>query len=154
MGSVFCARWRNVDGKLIEESTGEYNPEKAQSKANKMEAEARFWEDLSTFKTYAQLNYSPRYCHESFIAAKHMRFDRFRELLVDAGVEFVPASKWRDTKKKTRVRGKRYRYEGRLLSLSQIIEQSGCGLCEATVRYRLEKKWSMDDALNTSPLTP
>lgn len=118
-----------------------------------MEAEAKFWEDLPTFQAYAALNYSPRYCHESFIAAKHIRFDRFRELLADAGVEFVPASKWRDTKKKTSARGKRYRYERKLLSLPQIIEQSGCGLGEGTVRARLEKKWSMEKALSTPPMS-
>ena len=148
------ARWRDVNGQLIEKATGEYSREKAQRKANEMEAESRFWEDMPTFQTYAQLCYSPRYCHESFIAAKHMRFDRFRELLTDAGIEFVNASRWRDTEKKTSNRGKRYRYKGKLLTVPQIVEQSGCGLKVTTLRYRLDRGWKLEDAIESPVMDP
>lgn len=151
---TWLARWRDADGNLVELATGEYSREKAIEKANKMEAEAKFWEDVPSFHAYAAMNYSPRYCHESFIAAKHIRFDKFCMLLREAGVEFVKSSQWRDTKKKTSTRGKKYRYNGRLLTAPQIAEQSGAGLNVATLRYRLEHGWSMDEALSTPPMSP
>ncbi len=154
IGGVYLAMWRDINGKLVEESTGEYNQEKAMLKAVKMETIAKFWECVPHFHTYARLNYSPKFCHETFIAGKHIRLDKFRELLKEAGVEFVSPDQWRDTKKKTSSKGKRWRYNGKSRTAAQIVEESGAGINAQTLRYRLEKGWSMKDALETQPMPP
>eukprot|EP00112_Aurelia_sp_Birch-Aquarium-sp1_P006090 Seg16804.2 transcript_id=Seg16804.2/GoldUCD/mRNA.D3Y31 product="hypothetical protein" protein_id=Seg16804.2/GoldUCD/D3Y31 len=145
----WLARWRNAEGKLVEQATGEYKREAAQKKANQMEAEAKFWEDAEQFEMYAAIGYSPRYCYESFIASGHMRFNRFRHLLEEANIEFLPPAKWRDQKRKVPTNGKKYLYRGSRLTLREIIDKSGCPLKQATLRYRLDHGWSIEKAIDT-----
>lgn len=153
-GTVYFARWRDADGNQVEESTNEHQPERAQKKAVQLEAVAKFWEDVPNFQTFAAMNYSPRYCHESFIAAKHLRFDKFCALLQEAGVQFVPAGSWRDTKKKTSSRARRYKYAGQLLTPAQIIERTGAAVSASTLRDRLSKGWTVAEAIETEPTPP
>ncbi len=81
-----------ASGERREEATGEYQFERALRTANRLEAEARFWEEHAAglWTAYAAMNYSPRFLWQSFTHAKHLRFDRFREMLVAAGVKFAP----------------------------------------------------------------
>ena len=139
---------------MVERATGEYEREVAQKKANQMEAEARFWEDIEIFRVYAQLGYSPRYCHDSFIAAKHVRFDRFKSMLKESGVTFAKPSQWRDLKKKASARGKKYEYKGKRLTAPQILESTRCAVSLAALRYRLDKGWDVEKAVNTPLISP
>lgn len=118
-----------------------------------MEAEARFWEDVEQFRTYAALGYSPKYCHDAFIAAKHIRMNKFRVLLAEAGIEFAKPSQWRDSPKKT-ARGKKYRYRGKLLTASQLVEAAGGALSLATLQHRLSRGWEVEKAVNTPIIDP
>lgn len=152
---AWSAYWRDRNGKQVEESTGFYQFEKALRAANRMEAEAKFWEDHAEglWVAYARMNFSPRFLWESFTNAKHCRFDRFRELLVEAGVEFAPRSKWRDRAVASPARAKRFLYRGKRLTVSQMIEAAGSTVAACTVAYRLKRGWKIDEALRTPPMT-
>ena len=77
--------------------------------------------------------------------------NKFRALLNEAGVQFQKPSQWRDNKKKTQTRGKKYRWRGKMLTVRQLIEVSGCGLSMATLNFRLSKGWAVNEAV-TKPL--
>lgn len=69
-----------------------------------------------------------------------MRFDRFRVLLKEADITFLKPFLWRDSKRRASGRGKKYRYQRRLLTMPQIVEASGCVISLVTLRYRLGKE--------------
>lgn len=153
-GSYF-ARWYSASGHRHEEATGEYQFERALRKANRLEAEARFWEDHAggLWTAYAAMNYSPRFLWQSFTHAKHLRFDRFRELLSEAGIKFAPRAKWRDKPLSGSSKGKRYAYRGKRMTVSELIDASASPVANCTVAYRLKKGWDVEDALRTPPMS-
>lgn len=154
-GGGYTARWLDSHGKRRGEATGEYQFERALRTANRLEAEARFWEDHAAglWTAYAAMNYSPRFLWQSFTHAKHLRFDRFREMLVEAGVKFAPRSKWRDKAVASSTRGKRYAYRGKRMTVSELIDASASPVASCTVAYRLKKGWDVEDALRTPPMS-
>ena len=131
-------------------ATGEYEFEAATKKANRLEAEARFWEEHAegVWRAYANLNFSPKYCHDSFSHAKHMRFDVFKDLLKEAGIEFAPSGKWRDRVKR-KPGGKRFKFRGKMLTLGEIIEKTDAQIKATALRWRLDRGWTLEDAINT-----
>lgn len=151
----YVARWYMASGERREEATGEYQFERALRTANRLEAEARFWEEHAAglWTAYAAMNYSPRFLWQSFTHAKHLRFDRFREMLVEAGVKFAPRSKWRDKAVASSTRGKRYAYRGKRMTVSELIDVTGSPVASCTVAYRLKKGWDVEEALRTPPMS-
>lgn len=120
-----------------------------------MEAEDRFWweQDRGTWEMLAQLNYSPKYLHFVFTHSRHLRFERFRQLLVEAGVRLAKPKDWRDRPRQSTPNAKRYRWRGRMLSLPEIVEDAGSGIRLDTVTYRLRTGWQLAKAVTTPPMS-
>lgn len=151
----YYAQWYSSEGKPIKEATGEYEYERAMKEANRREATSRFWEyhAQNQWQAFATLSFSPRYCFDNFTHAKHLRYDQFKKLLIEAKVKFAPAKKWRDRPKTRTNGGKRYSYRGRSMTLSEIIDWTGSTLNEAALKFRIQKGWSIEDAVNKPLLT-
>lgn len=152
----YVAQWYSSEGKMIREATGEYEYERALKEANRKEANARFWEyhSQNQWQAFASLAFSPRYCFDNFTHAKHLRYDQFKKLLGEANIKFQPAKKWRDRPKTTRTTGgKRYHYRGRSMTIPEILDAAGSTLSEMALKFRLQKGWTIDEAISRPLLT-
>lgn len=146
----YVARWWSKKNQRVEVATGLYEFEAATRKANQLEAESRFWEEHEEgiWDAYANLGFSPKYCHDSFTHAKHLRFDVFKGLLKEAGVTFQAPNKWRDRRTR-KAGGKRYKFRGKMQTLAEIIDRTGATIKASALRWRLDQGWSLEDAVAT-----
>lgn len=152
---TYLARWYRADGSRVEKATGERDPRRAQCIADQWEAEDRFREDheAGLWEAYAAMNFSPRFLWQSFTHASGMPFARFLELLDQAEIRFSPRSQWRDRAVNPSKRGRRYPFQGKHLTVAELIEESRSILKPATVSYRLRNGWPVEEALTKPPLS-
>ena len=151
----YVGQWYRRNGSVVKEATGEYEYERALREAQRREAVCRFWEEHAEnqWQVFANLSFSPKYCHENFTHRAHMRFDTFKALLNEAGVKFKPAAQHRDRPKRTNPNGKRYSFRGKKLTLGELIDAAGTDVTLASLRYRLDRGWPVEKAVTTPLLS-
>ncbi len=145
----YLAKWFTRQGKRKSEMTTTRNLERAVEQANHMEAVDRFWEDADdgVFSFYAELGFSPDYCHRCFTHKGHIRVAEFRKLLREAQIQFKRPGLWRDRKKPRARSQKRYMFKGRLLTVEEALQVSGSGISVQTARARMNRGMDIEDAV-------
>ena len=151
----YVAQWYRRNGTVTREATGEYEYERALKEAQRRESVCRFWEDHhdGLWQVYANLGFSPKYCHDNFTHAKHMRFDAFRALLNEASIKFKPPAQFRDRPKRATANGKRYTFRGKKMTIAEIITTTSAQITAAALRWRLDRGWQIEQAVTTPLLS-
>lgn len=148
----YLAKWYAKSGERATAMTTTRQFERALKQANHFEAEARFWElaDDGIWSFFAGLQFSPDFCHQNFTHRAHVTRAEFKKLLREAKVEFSPAKQWRDRKKPNQRAQKRYRFQGKMVSLEDALRLTGSKLSVEALRQRMKKCESLEEALALS----
>ncbi|MBK1835029.1 hypothetical protein [Roseibacillus ishigakijimensis] len=125
------------------------NFEKALQQANRLEAEARFWElaDEGIWSFFAGMNFSPDFCHRHFTHRAHLPLAQFKKLLREAKIEFVRPAQQRDRKLPSQKTAKRYRFRGKLVTLEEALAMTGSTMSVEALRLRVKKAGNLEESL-------
>ena len=145
----YKASWTGMDGKTKSKMTTHRDFVRAVKQANELEAIDHFHDqaDAKIFDFMAANGLGADSIYTNFTHRAHIKKDKFKQLLNEVGVEILPPHKQRDKSKPIQNRAKRYRWKKNLLHLDDIIRQEGCTLSYNTVKTRLDRGWSLKDAI-------
>ena len=148
-GCFRAVYWPDPSGPKKNKTLDERNYDQALAKAQRIEAEARFWVDVNNgfFVTLAKMGKSPEFCHSVFTHKGHIPAAKFRALIRESGIDFKSEKSMRRSRKKE---VRKFKWNGRRRTAEEILFALGSPISEPNFVKRIDRGWSIEKAASSN----